>query len=76
MISEGENKCSAVTHEVEHKDKLNILLESKVYELLSNDPTAKFESKVQKLLSKYKAVHPNDLKCNLPLQTSTFMWSS
>jgi hypothetical protein len=45
-----------------YQDKLNILLESGVYEPLPKDPTAKVERKVQKLFYKFKTALPTDLK--------------
>jgi hypothetical protein len=46
-------------------NKLNTLLESRIYEPLPEDPTAKVERKVQKLLSKHKTTLPIDPKHKL-----------
>jgi hypothetical protein len=47
--------CTVVLDESKYKNKLNSLLEFRVYELLPKDPTAKVERKVQELLSKTKS---------------------
>jgi hypothetical protein len=48
----------------EYRNKLNHLLDSGVYEPLSKDPTKTVE-KIQKILSKHKAVLPAGLKHKL-----------
>ncbi|PNF20184.1 hypothetical protein B7P43_G16972 [Cryptotermes secundus] len=65
ILRADKGNCTVVLDESEYKDKLNTLLESGVYETLPKDPTAKVESKVQKLLSKYKTTLPTDLKHRL-----------
>jgi hypothetical protein len=54
-----------VSYESKYKDKLNTLVEFRVYEMLPKDPAAKVERKVQKLLSKPKTTLPTNLKHKL-----------
>jgi hypothetical protein len=51
-----------VPHEIEYSDKIDTELKSAFYELLSKDTAAKFERKVQLILTKYKAVLPAEVK--------------
>jgi hypothetical protein len=53
-----------------YKDKLNTLLESRVYELLTKDSEAEVEMKVQRLLSKHKTALLTSLKHKLTVQLS------
>jgi hypothetical protein len=54
-----------VLDDSEYRNKLNHLLDSGMYEPLSKDPTKTLERKVQKLLSKHKAILPTGLKHKL-----------
>jgi predicted NAD/FAD-binding protein len=70
---------TVVLEESEYKDKLNILLHFGVYEHLPEDPTARVERKLQKLISKHKTAFPAELKRKLtPYHTRppTSTWSS
>jgi hypothetical protein len=53
-----QNCYTVVLDESKYKDKLNTLLQSKVYEALPKDPTAKVQWKIQNLLSKCKLFFP------------------
>jgi hypothetical protein len=65
ILQADKGNCAVVLDKSNYKDKLNILLESGVYEPLPEDPTAKVERKVQKLLSKHKTILPTDLENKL-----------
>jgi hypothetical protein len=52
-------------NESKYKNRLNALLVSGVHEPLPEDPTAKVDRKVQKLLSKHKTALLTDLKQKL-----------
>jgi hypothetical protein len=65
ILKADKGNSTVVLDESQYKDKLNILLESGVYEPLPKDPAAEVERKVQKLLSKHKTVLPTDVKHNL-----------
>jgi hypothetical protein len=65
ILQANKGNCSVVLDVYEYKVKLKTLLESRVYEPLLNDPTAKVEKKIQKLLSKHKTAGPTDLKRKL-----------
>jgi hypothetical protein len=65
IFQADKGNCTVILDESKYKDKLNTLLESGVYEPLSQDPTAKIERKEQKLLSKHKTVSTADLKHEL-----------
>jgi hypothetical protein len=51
ILQAEKGNCTVVFDEHKCKEKLNTLLESKIYEPLSRDHTAKLERKIQKLLS-------------------------
>jgi hypothetical protein len=55
ILLADKGNCSVVLDETTYKDKLNTLLESRAYEILCSDPTAKTERKIQTLLSKHKS---------------------
>jgi hypothetical protein len=56
ILPADKGYCSVVLDETSYKDKLNTLLESGAYEILSSDPTKKkTERKIQTLLSKHKS---------------------
>jgi hypothetical protein len=57
--------CMVVLDESIYNNKLNILLEPRVYEPLPKDSTAKAERKVQKLLSAHKTALPTYQKHTL-----------
>jgi hypothetical protein len=57
--------CMVVLDESKYNNKLNTLLEPRVYEPLPKDPTAKAERKVHKLLSAHKTAPPTYLKHKL-----------
>jgi hypothetical protein len=61
-----EGSCTVVLDESEYKDKLNTLLETRVYEPLPKDLTAMVERKVQKLLSKHSTSLPPEKIYSLP----------
>jgi hypothetical protein len=65
ILQSDKGKCTVVLDEYEYKDELNTILESEVYEHLPEDPTAKIESRIEKLLSKHKTTLPNYLKCKV-----------
>jgi hypothetical protein len=65
LLQADKGNYTVMLDEFKYEDKLNTLLESGVYEPLSKDPTAKFDRKVQKLLSKHKTALPTDLKCKM-----------
>jgi hypothetical protein len=65
ILQADKGNCAVVLVESKYKGKLNILLESRVYEPLPEDPTAKVERRIQKLLSKHKTTLPIDLKYKL-----------
>jgi hypothetical protein len=54
--------CTVVLDDSEYRDKLNLLLDSGVYEPLPMDRTKTVESKVQKILFKHQAALPTGLK--------------
>jgi hypothetical protein len=62
ILQADKGSCSRVLEESKYQDKINILLESEVYEPLPKDPTAKVERKVKILLAKHKNILPTDLK--------------
>jgi hypothetical protein len=65
ILQADKSNGTVVLDESEYKDKLNIFLESEVYECLPEDPTAKVERKVHTLLSKHKTALPTVLKHTL-----------
>jgi hypothetical protein len=70
ILQADKDNCTVVFDASKHKEKLNTLLGSGVYEPLPKDPTAKVERKIQKLLSKHKSTLPIDLKHKLTLYHS------
>jgi hypothetical protein len=65
ILQADKGNCTVVLDDSEYRNKLNHLLDSGVYELLSKDPMKTAERKVQKLLSKHKAALPTGLKHKL-----------
>jgi hypothetical protein len=65
ILQVDEGSCTMVWDESKYKDKLNALLESRVYEPLPKDPAAKIERKVLKLIYKHKTALQTDLKTKL-----------
>jgi hypothetical protein len=53
-----------------YRDKLNTLLECGAYEILSSDPTAKTERKIQTLMSKHKSAFSTNQKRKLTPNTA------
>jgi hypothetical protein len=65
IIQADKGNCAVVLNESKYKDKLNTLLESRVYEPSLKDPTAKVERKVQNLLPEHKTALLAGLKHKL-----------
>jgi hypothetical protein len=65
ILLADKGNCTVVLDESEYKDKLNTLLEYRVYEPLPKDPRARVERKMQKLCSKHKTALLADLKRKL-----------
>jgi hypothetical protein len=54
ILPADNGDCTVMLDESIYSDKINTLLKSRVYELLSKDPTAKVEKKVQQIFVKYR----------------------
>jgi hypothetical protein len=70
ILQADKGNCTVVFDESKYKEKLNTLLEFSFYEPLPNDPTARVERKMQKVLFKHKTTFPIDLKHKLTLYHS------
>jgi hypothetical protein len=65
IFQADKGNCTVVLDDSEYRNKLNLVLDSGVYEPLSKDPTKIVERKVQKILPKHKAALPTGLKHKL-----------
>jgi hypothetical protein len=65
ILKADKGNCTVVFDESKYKEKLNTLLDSRVYEPLLKDPTPKVERKIWKLLSQHKTTLPVSVKHKL-----------
>jgi hypothetical protein len=70
ILPADKGDCSIVLNETTYKDKLNTLLESGTYKILSSDPMVKIERKIQTHLSKHKSAFSTNQKIKLTLYHS------
>lgn len=62
ILPADKGKCTVVLDGTTYKQKIISLLESGVYEPIHKDPIFQIERKVQKILSKHKAIFHTDLQ--------------
>jgi hypothetical protein len=77
ILQADKGNYTVVLNESTCKEKMSILLESGVYEILQKDPMSQIERKVWELLTKHKIVLPTALEHKLTpiVQVNYDSWS-